>query len=140
MAMKGCRRSAIAAGVKSESMSHSDSSCHRQSQSLVCSGKHTHSHHLLHTPRHATRAWSVPILKREQPAASARHCPAATVLAGPPVAQLNHPTLRCVASACLEGSATARAPVPGQDGVTDGDIEQPRVFPVCFLSRTQERS
>jgi len=182
-ALKGCRRSAIAAGVKSESMSHSDSSCHRQSQSLVCSGdtmraaqapvrctaprggaraprpylrtrlspsvgndghgqshrtgKHTHSHHLLHTPRHATRAWSVPILKREQPAASARHCPAATVLAGPPVAQLNHPTLRCVASACLEGSATARAPVPGQDGVTDGDIEQPRVFPVCFLSRTQ---
>jgi hypothetical protein len=35
-ALKGCRRSAIAAGVKSESMSHSDSSCHRQSQSLVC--------------------------------------------------------------------------------------------------------
>jgi hypothetical protein len=75
-------------------------------------GKHTHSHHLLHTPRHATRAWSVPILKREQPAASARHCPAAAVLAGPPAARLSHPTLRCVASAWREGSATARAPVP----------------------------
>jgi hypothetical protein len=39
MAMKGCRRSAIAAGVKAESMSHSDTSCHRRSQSLNKSKK-----------------------------------------------------------------------------------------------------